>query len=109
MPFDQFLADRIRTAIGRKKNITERKMFGGVGFLLKGNMLVGVWIDSMIVRLGSEDGEIALRERHVKAFDITGKPMKGWIMVAAEGVGSDDEVQGWVQRAVKFVGKLPGK
>ncbi|CAN5479308.1 hypothetical protein BH11PLA2_BH11PLA2_47660 [soil metagenome] len=109
MPYDQFLTDRIRTVIGRKKNILEMKMFGGVGFLLKGNLLVGVWKDSMIVRLDTEEDELALRERHVRAFDITGKPMAGWIMVAAEGVANDDEVDGWVQRAVKFVSKLPAK
>lgn len=109
MPYSQELAARIRTAIGRKKGIEEKKMFGGVGFLLNGNMLIGVWKDSMIVRLGAEEGDDALRERHVRFFDITGKPMKGWIMVAAEGVESDDEVKGWVQRAVKFVGKLEAK
>ena len=102
MPYSQELAARIRTAIGRKKGIEEKKMFGGVGFLLNGNMLVGVWKDSMIVRLGSEEGENALRERHVRVFDITGKAMTGWVMVAAEAVSTEDEVKDWVKRAVKF-------
>jgi len=109
MSFNQFLSDRIRTAIGHKKNISEMKMFSGIGFVLKGKMLIGVWKDSMIVRLGTEEGELALRERHVKEFDITVKSMAGWIMVGAEGVGNDDEVDGWVRRAVKFVKMLPGK
>jgi TfoX/Sxy family transcriptional regulator of competence genes len=109
MPYSQELAARIRIAIGRKKGIEEKKMFGGVGFLLNGNILVGVWKDSMIVRLGTEEGDEALRERHVRVFDITGKAMTGWVMVAAEGVGTDDEVKDWVKRAVKFVGKLLAK
>jgi TfoX/Sxy family transcriptional regulator of competence genes len=84
-------------------------MFGGLGILLNGNMLVGVWKNSMIVRLGPDEGEAALLEPHVGEFDITGKPMKGWVMVKPEGVEEDGQVKGWIQRAVKFVGKLPGK
>jgi TfoX/Sxy family transcriptional regulator of competence genes len=108
MPFDENLAIRIRKALARKKGVEEKKMFGGVGFLLNGNMLVGVWKDSLIVRLGEEEGEDALLEPHVKPFDITGKPMKGWAMVTPEGI-DEDQLRGWIQRAVKFVGKLPGK
>ena len=63
----------------------------------------------MIVRLGPDDGEVALLEPHVGEFDITGRPMKGWIMVAAEGVTEEGAVKGWVQRAVTFVRKLPAK
>ncbi|CAN5119709.1 hypothetical protein BH11PLA2_BH11PLA2_16800 [soil metagenome] len=109
MPFNQALAARIRTAIGRKKGINETKMFGGVGFLLNGNVLVGVWKDSMIVQLGPKAGEDALLERHVRVFDITGKAVKGWVIVELEGVGLDEEVKGWVQKAVKFVGKMETK
>lgn len=82
-------------------------MFGGIVFMLNGNMLVGVWKDSLIVRLGDEQAEAALREPHVKPFDITGKSMKRWAMVTLEGVQGDDQLQGWIQRAVRFVGKLP--
>jgi TfoX/Sxy family transcriptional regulator of competence genes len=109
MAFDENLAARIRSALGRKKGVEEKKMFGGLGFLLNGNMLVGVWKNSMIVRLGSDEGEAALLEPHVGEFDITGKPMKGWVMVAAEGVADEIDVKEWVQRAVKFVGKLTAK
>jgi len=109
MAFDESLAARIRKAIGRKKGIEEKKMFGGLGFLLNGNMCVGVWKNSMIVRLGTEESESALLEPHVGEFDITGKAMKGWIMVAAEGVAGEIDVKQWVQRAVRFVGKLPVK
>ena len=75
MAFSESLAQRIRDALARKKNIEEKKMFGGVGFLLKGNMLVGVWKDSLIVRIGPEKGDEALKEPHVKEFDVTGRPM----------------------------------
>ena len=109
MAFSESLAGRIRDALARKKNIEEKKMFGGIGFLLHGNMLVGVWKNSLIVRLGADEGENALLEPHVKAFDITGRPMKGWILVEPEGVEDDDQLKTWIQRAVKFVEKLPGK
>jgi TfoX/Sxy family transcriptional regulator of competence genes len=109
MAFDESLARRIRDALARKKNIEERKMFGGIGFLLNGNMLVGVWKDSLIARLGPEQGDEALVEPHVKVFDITGKPMKNWILVEPEGVVEDEELKDWIQRAVKFVGRLPKK
>ena len=109
MAFSEELAERIRQGLARRKGIEEKKMFGGIGFLLNGNLLVGVWKDCLIVRLGPEEGEEALKEPHVKEFDITGGAMKGWVLVASEGVEADDELSGWVQRAVKFVGKLPGK
>ena len=109
MAFTESLAARIRDALAQKKNLEEKKMFGGVGFLLNGNMLVGVWKDSLIVRLGPDEGDDALLEPHVKAFDITGRPMKGWVLVGPEGLEDNDQLKEWIQRAVKFVGKLPKK
>jgi hypothetical protein len=109
MAFSEALAERIRQRLARRKNVEEKKMFGGVGFLLNGNLLVGVWKGSLIVRLGPDEGDEALKEPHVKEFDITGRPMKGWVLVGPEGVEGDDQLAGWVQRAVKFVGKLPAK
>jgi TfoX/Sxy family transcriptional regulator of competence genes len=109
MAFNEALAQRIRTALARKKNIEAKKLFGGICFLLNGNMLVGVWKDSLIARLGPEQSDEALLEPHVKVFDITGKPMKNWILVEPEGVEEDDQLKDWIQRAVKFVGKLPAK
>ena len=84
-------------------------MFGGLCFLLQGHMLVGVWKNSLIARIGQEQAEEALLEPQLGAMDITGKPMKGWIMVEPDGVADDAEVKKWVQRAVKFVAKLPAK
>jgi predicted DNA-binding protein (MmcQ/YjbR family) len=72
-------------------------------------MLVGVWKNSLIVRLGEEQSEIALREPHVQPFNVTGKAMKHWAMVAPDGIEQDDQLRAWIQRAVKFVAKLPGK
>jgi TfoX/Sxy family transcriptional regulator of competence genes len=109
MAFDESLAARIRDALARKKGVEEKKMFGGVGFLLHGNMLVGVWKDSLIARLGPDEGEAALREPHVREFDITGRAMKGWVLVEPEGVEEDDQLKDWIERALKFVKALPAK
>src|SRR2546426_9183423 len=109
MAFREELAERIRQGLARRKGVEEKKMFGSIGFLLNGNMLVGVWKDSLIVRLGPEEGDEALKEPHVKPFDITGRAMKGWVLVTPDGIEDDDQVQGWIQRAMKIVAKLPGK
>jgi hypothetical protein len=84
-------------------------MFGGRGFLLNGNMLVGVWKDSLAVRLGPDEGVEALLEPHVKEVDITGRAMKGWVLVSLEGVKYEDKLKGWIERTVKFVRKLAAK
>ena len=109
MAFDETLAARIRAALARKRGVEEKKMFGGVGFLLNGNMLVGVWKDSLIVRLGPNSYDDALLEAHVREFDITGRAMKGWVLVEQEGVEEDDQLRGWIERALKFVTALPAK
>src|SRR5262249_21357338 len=109
MAFNEELAERIRQVLARRKGIAAKTMFGGIGFLLNGNLLVGVWKDSLIVRLGPEEGEAALKEPHVSEFNITGRAMKGWVLVAPEGVEDDDQLKGWLQRAVKFVKALPKK
>jgi TfoX/Sxy family transcriptional regulator of competence genes len=109
MPFDENLAARIRKTLARKKGIEEKKMFGGIVFMLNGNMLVGVWKDSLIVRLGEDQAEAALRESYVKPFDITGRPMKNWVMVKAEGIVADEQLKEWIQQAAEFVGRMPAK
>ena len=109
MAFDESLAARIRDALARRKGIDERKMFGCVCFLLHGNALAGVWKDRLIARLGPDEGEAALREPHVRAFDITGRPMRNWVAVEPEGVEDDDQLEAWVERAVGFVRTLPKK
>lgn len=109
MAFDESLAGRIRDALARMRNIEEKKMFGCVCFLLNGNALAGVWKDRLIARIGHDEAEAALREPHVRVFDITGKPMKNWVAVEPEGVEDDDQLKGWIERATKFVRLLPRK
>ena len=110
MAFDEALAGRIRHLLARRKHVEEKRMFGGIGFLLNGNLLVGVRKDSLLVRLGPEQSDEALTEAHVSAFEIKGRgTMKGWVVVSLEGVQHDEQLKGWLQRAVKFVGKLPAK
>jgi TfoX/Sxy family transcriptional regulator of competence genes len=110
MAFDEALAERVRQRLARRKNVEEKKMFGGRGFLLNGHLLVAVRKDSLLVRVGPEQGEEALLEPHVSEFEITGRgTMTGWLVVSLEGVEDDDQLQGWIRRAVKFVGKLPKK
>ena len=110
MAFSEELAERIRHLLARRRHVEEKRMFGGIGFLLNGNLLVGVRKDSLLVRVGPEQSDEALKEAHVSEFKITGRgTMKGWVVVSLEGVQHDDQLKDWIQRAVKFVGKLPAK
>jgi hypothetical protein len=109
MAFDEALAERIRQRLARRKNVEEKKMFGGVGFLLNGNLLVGVWKSCLCARLGPEQAGEARREPHVREFDITGRAMKGWVLVEPGGVAGEDQLADWIGRAATFVGKLPAK
>jgi len=103
MAFSESLAARIRDALARRRNIEEKKMFGCICSFLNGNALAGVWKDRLIARLGPDEGEAALREPHARAFDITGKPMRNWVAVDAEGVEDDDQLAEWIERTIKFV------
>src|SRR5439155_17714296 len=81
MAFDEKLAGRIRLSLGKRKGLKEKKMFGGIAFLLNGNMCCGVHRTEMIVRLAPEATDQALTDRHTRLFDLTGRPMKGWVLV----------------------------
>ena len=83
-------------------------MFGCVCFFLDGNVLAGVWNDSLVVRLGPDGGEEALLEPHVREFDITGRPMTGWVRVGPEAVEEDEQLNDWIGRAMRFASTLPG-
>ena len=109
MAYSESLAERVRQVIGRQRGITEKKMFGGVGFLLNGNMCVGIWKSSLIVRLERARADAALREPNVGAFDITGRAMKGWVMVEPDGIESAGQLHQWIQQSVDFVSTLPKK
>jgi len=83
-------------------------MFGGIAFLLKGNMLVGVHKDALIARIPPDDTDAALREKHARVFDITGRPMRGWILVEPAGIAGPG-LERWIERALAFVRTLPAK
>jgi hypothetical protein len=109
MAFDEKLAGRIRKHLGKRRGVTEKKMFGGIAFLLNGNMCCGVHKDDLIVRLDPEQTEKALAERHTRVFDLSGRPMKGWLLVAGEGVGTDAALGKWIDVAASYAGSLPAK
>ena len=109
MAYDAQLLARIRTLVAERDGFVEKAMFGGVAFLLNGNMCCGVHRDDLIGRLDRADGERALDEEHVRPFDLTGRPMKGWLLVGPAGVESDEDLSWWVDRASEFAGSLAPK
>ncbi|HVH66408.1 MAG TPA: TfoX/Sxy family protein [Gemmatimonadales bacterium] len=109
MAFDERLAERIRGSLGRRKGLAEKKMFGGIAFLLNGNMCVGVHKADLIVRLALEETDGALAEPHTRRFDLTGRPMQGWILVEPAGLKTEAKLSKWVEMAAKYAGSLPAK
>lgn len=109
MAFDVELADRIRKTLGKRKGLVEKKMFGGIAFLLNGNMCCGVHGKEMIVRINPDETDKTLKERHTRIFDITGRPMKGWILVGPKGLAKDVDLADWVTVAVRYASSLPAK
>jgi hypothetical protein len=109
MPYSKQLAERVRVALGRRPGLVEKRMFGGVCFLLRGNMLVGVWEQSLIARLGPDEAARALKEPNVREFDVTGRPMRGWVMIEPDGLDPDADLAAWLARAEAFVETLPAK
>lgn len=103
---DEKLVARIRKALARTPGIVEKRMFGGVAFLMRGNMLVGVHKDALIARITPEDTDDALRDVNARIFDITGRPMRGWILVEPRGVAGA-KLARWIERARAFVRTLP--
>jgi hypothetical protein len=102
------LAERIRQHLSRRKGVREKKMFG-VGFLLNGNLCLGVWKCSLVVRLGPEQAQEALREPHVNELQMRGRSIKGWVLVEPEGLEGDEQLRRWIEQAAKFVRTLPAK
>ena len=109
MAYDEKLDERIKGIVSSWTNTDPKKMFGGVCYLLNGNMVSGVYKDFLILRLGDEKAQKALARPHVKPFDITGRQMKGWVMVEPEGCASDEALADWLDRARAFVQQLPLK
>jgi len=107
MAYNQDLAQRVGESLERRKGFTHRKMFGGVGFLLRGNMCVGVWKDYLILRVGEKHFESVLEKKHTKVFDITGNAMQGWVMVHKDGARTKPALKKWIDQSVSFVRTLP--
>ena len=108
MVYSEELAQRMRDVLISTPDLVEKKMFGGIGFMVRGNMACGVNKDDLIVRVGPEGYQEALDQPHTKPFDITGKPMKGWVMVEQAGL-TDTDLKEWLQKAKRFVETLPSK
>ena len=109
MAYDERLAERVGVLVARRSDFYQQKMFGGVGFLLRGNMCIGVWKEYLILRLGIERAGQALSKGRARPFDITGRAMKGWVMVGPKGTKPDAALKNWVSQAISFVSKLPRK
>ena len=109
MAYDEVLAERVSATIATVPMLEEMKMFGGVGYLLSGNMAVGVHKNNLIVRVGHEGFEEKMSMPHTVPFDITGKAMKGWLMVEPGGVESDEDLNYWIDQGVNFAQSLPPK
>ena len=109
MAYDEELALRVRQSLGDETGIVERKMFGGLCFMAHGNMLGGVMGDEIIVRVGAERYEDALKQPHAREMDFTGRPMRGFVVVASEGIASDERLDEWVRQGVRFATSLPPK
>lgn len=109
MAYDKGLAQRIREILEEEPGCNERQMFGGLCFLLFGNMFCGIIREDLIVRVGADKYAEMLTLPHTKKFDLTGKELKGWVMVLSEGLDDDEELDHWVHRALSFVRTLPPK
>ncbi len=110
MAYDEELANRVREQLAPYDAVTEKAMFGGLAFLVAGNMAVGITNTAeLMVRLSPEAGEAALDEPHARPFDMTGRPMRGWIVVARDGLATDEQLAAWVGRGAAFARSLPPK
>jgi len=109
MAYDERMAMRLRLLLEDLAVAEEKKMFGGVGYLVNGNMTCGVNGRRLIVRLDPAEYAEALAKAHVRKFDMTGRPMKGWVMVEPAGVESDAALRAWVERGLRYVLTLPPK
>lgn len=109
MAFDDALADRVRAIVRSEPGIAEKRMFGGLAFMLHGNMSVGVHGAELIVRVAPGDTDAALKGPGVRIFDITGRPMKGWLLVGGDAVADRPSLARWVSAGLAFARTLPAK
>ena len=109
MAYNETLADRIRAIVGDGPGLTERKMFGGIAFMLNGNMFCGITRDDLVVRVGPDRFEEALASPGARPMDFTGRPSKGMVFVGPEGYATDEHLRGWVEQTLEFARTLPAK
>ena len=109
MPYDESLADRVRKVLSKRRSVTERKMFGGLAFLLNGNMFCGVEKSRLVVRVGPEQYESALKQSGVGPMDFTGRPLKGFVYVSPKVIQKDAALGKWLKSGMAFAGSLPKK
>lgn len=109
MPYDEALANRIRNALAGDLGLTERKMFGGLAFLHRGLMFVGVSGSKLMARVGKESYQNSLGHKHVREMDFTGKPLQGYVYIEPLGIRTDEQLNFWLQRCKEFVSTLPAK
>ena len=109
MPYDEELAERVREVLDQRRGVIEMKMFGGIGFMLRGNMAVGVHGDDLIARVDPAEHETLLAKPNARLFDITGRPMAGWLLVAKSGLKTAKQLRTWVDRSADFAMSLPPK
>lgn len=109
MAFDEDLAERVRELLSVRAGYSERRMFGGIGFMLQGNMAVGVIGDDLMARVGAAAHDEALARAHVRQFDMTGRPMRGWVVVDAAGLADEVDLVDWVERGAAYAESLPPK
>ena len=108
MAYDEKLAERIRRALGGRRSVSEKKMFGGLAFLVDRKMLCGVVKDDLMVRVGPERYGEALCRPHARPMDFTGRPMKGFVFVGPAACSTEEAVAAWVELGAEFVAKLEG-
>lgn len=109
MAYNEALAEEIRTQLGGHSGLTEKQMFGGIAFMVNGNMAVGVSGDELMVRVGKDAHDEMVALPGARAFDKSGRPMRGWLSVAPEGFANEDDFGAWVGRGVAFAESLPPK
>ena len=109
MAYNEQLAERVRKLLRRRKSFSEKKMFGGIFFLLNGNMCCGVTTNALMLRLGNEGAAEALKKPCTREMDFTGRTMKSMVYLDPEGYEYDEDLKEWVQRAADFGRTLPAK
>jgi TfoX/Sxy family transcriptional regulator of competence genes len=109
MAYDEGLAERVRDHLVDEHGVTERRMFGGLAFLLQGNMCVGVVKDKLMVRVGRDAYAGLLKQPHARKMDFTGRPMKGFLYVMPAGLESDEDLGRWVEHGKAYASSLPEK